>query len=288
MSKNFDENLLYEDVDNGSSLRGILGAFIGALIGSIPWFIAYAFLDFFSAWLGALVGFTSLYGYKKMGGVKDTKKATVVTLLTSAAAIVISMISALLFLLVREPDFIEVAEEFNVPVLSLAWSAVFSVDSLPYILPNLGIGLFLGVLGIFFTRNSVLKYTEPDKYEERFMSPLKMQGTESDSDSESVVSDFTVREKKSTLIALYVCAAIFIIFAAGLLIVAGYIIIEEDEDIGLAVLFSVMGLVFLFVSVLLISHKKRRVLVRGTGIEASPVLGKTKYFSVDEIGTARP
>lgn len=85
---------------NGSKLFGILFAFIGGLIGSIPWVLVYVFLERIQALLVILVGICAFYGY--ILGNKDItfKGAIIVVLVALVAATLVSfgVIPAILIL----------------------------------------------------------------------------------------------------------------------------------------------------------------------------------------------
>ena len=52
---------------DGSILKGVLGAFLGALIGSIPWVLIYMF-GYLASIGGILIGMGAVFGYKKLSG----------------------------------------------------------------------------------------------------------------------------------------------------------------------------------------------------------------------------
>ena len=53
---------------NGSYGLGILGAFLGGLLGAVPTILLLVFLNVISAWLCALIPLAAYYGYKLLGG----------------------------------------------------------------------------------------------------------------------------------------------------------------------------------------------------------------------------
>ena len=56
-----------EALRDGSIFKGIIGAFFGALIGSIPWVAIYLF-GYVTSLGGILIGAGAVYGYKKLSG----------------------------------------------------------------------------------------------------------------------------------------------------------------------------------------------------------------------------
>ena len=74
----------------GNKLLGILYAFLGSLLGSIPWVLVYTFLDRISAFLVILVGIFAFYGY--FIGNKDVtfKDALIIVVIALIAATLVS------------------------------------------------------------------------------------------------------------------------------------------------------------------------------------------------------
>ena len=61
---------------------GILGAIIGAILFSIPWIIAYVYLNYILSLLAMVIAFGSFYFYKLFGG-EVTKKTSIVVTISS-------------------------------------------------------------------------------------------------------------------------------------------------------------------------------------------------------------
>lgn len=70
---------------DGSIFKGVLGAFLGALIGSIPWVLIYMF-GYLASIGGILIGMGAVFGYKKLSGRVGT--ACVVSAVVFAALMV--------------------------------------------------------------------------------------------------------------------------------------------------------------------------------------------------------
>ena len=60
-------------------LRGAAGAFLGALVGAVPWFLIGR--GWISMWLGALISLASFYAYRLFKGAHHTTFATVTVIL---------------------------------------------------------------------------------------------------------------------------------------------------------------------------------------------------------------
>ena len=64
-----------EPVQEKHLFNGIIGAIIGAMLGSIPWILLEIFTGFYAAVLGILIGYMAFFLYKSFGGpiTKNTK-----------------------------------------------------------------------------------------------------------------------------------------------------------------------------------------------------------------------
>ena len=56
-----------EALRDGTTLKGVLGAIIGGLVGAIPWVVLYM-LGYVAALGGVFIGAGAVYGYKKLSG----------------------------------------------------------------------------------------------------------------------------------------------------------------------------------------------------------------------------
>lgn len=79
---------------SGSVVAGILGAAIGALVGVIPWALAFYF-GWFMAFLGYVVGIASKKGYELFKG-KDSKAKPIFVIICSLVAVVVAEIAVYL------------------------------------------------------------------------------------------------------------------------------------------------------------------------------------------------
>lgn len=68
---------------------GILGAIIGAILFSIPWIIAYVYLNYILSLLAMVIAFGSFYFYKLFGG-EVTKKTSIVVTISSLLSITLA------------------------------------------------------------------------------------------------------------------------------------------------------------------------------------------------------
>lgn len=69
------QDISNEPITEKHLFNGIIGAFIGAIIGSIPWILIEILTGFYAAVLGILIGYSAFFLYKTFGGPlnKNTK-----------------------------------------------------------------------------------------------------------------------------------------------------------------------------------------------------------------------
>ncbi|MDR2514283.1 MAG: hypothetical protein LBD02_03625 [Christensenellaceae bacterium] len=129
------------------ALTGLIGAVLGAAVGSIPWIIAY-----FNGWivgmLAFLIGFCAFFGYRLFHGPKKRGAAITTVYLVSIGMILAVKVGLVITYLFMEGYIIDME--------TIAW--VFSQgDMLRDLLISLGLG-FAGMLGV---NQHIAKYTVP-------------------------------------------------------------------------------------------------------------------------------
>ena len=72
-------------------LKGILGAFLGAILFGIPWVIVYVYGEYILSILALLIAFGSFKFYKLFGG-KITKKTSLISRIKNSAAIIMPLV----------------------------------------------------------------------------------------------------------------------------------------------------------------------------------------------------
>ena len=132
---------------NGNYALGILGAIIGALIGSIPTILLMLLANRISAWLYALIPLAAYYGYKLLIGK-----------MTKGVVIPVVIIASLLMVIVVElvVVFITVGREYN------NWMGFgefvrlyFNVMSFGDILSDIALPLVFTGIGIFISWDQI-------------------------------------------------------------------------------------------------------------------------------------
>ncbi len=91
-----------DEQKNNKVVLGIIGAVIGAFIGTIPWILVYVFANYIIALLSVLIAIGSFYGYK-ITKAKMDKKMPYIIAISSVLAITVSVFIIIpLALLARE------------------------------------------------------------------------------------------------------------------------------------------------------------------------------------------
>ena len=89
------------NLQNGSYALGILGAFLGMIVGSIPSFLTIAFMEMEYAVLFALIPLCAYFGYKLMRG-KMNKVALVVSILMAILGVFLLYFEVIAFSAMKE------------------------------------------------------------------------------------------------------------------------------------------------------------------------------------------
>ena len=280
-----------EEESKGSTVLGIIGAFLGAVVGAVPWFLASTFAHFFIGYLGFLVGWAAAFGYGKLHGRRSYRFAMVTVVICSILALVLADFASYMFVLCTDADWQETAYYYGVPVYVLAAILVTAPENLHLILPNLLIGLLIGILGVVSCRVYVRNYTQSgelgrrpvptmDPNSEIAMANARENATrwaKPASTGLELPRQFAVRAPRFQL----VCGIIFLAFAILLLLFA-LLLMTTGEDAVLILL--ILGLVLVVESLALVLRAiNKRLEVDGSELCAYTTLGKATPFRVDDI-----
>lgn len=139
-----------------NTLSGLLGAFAGALVGSIPLMLFYNW-GYFVGWLGVLISFCATLGYERLEGKRG--KLKIVTIITVsiigiALAQYLSLLGAMHQFLEGE-GVIAVARRLNSMIIHN------TAHLRGRLLNDLGIGLFFAILGLI----GMMKFRHPHEKE---------------------------------------------------------------------------------------------------------------------------
>lgn len=162
------------EIDDSSSsgyLTGFIGALIGAVVGAIPWFLVAYFADLYVGWLGFLIGWASLFGYKLLHGVKKTGYATAVIFICSLVCIVFATFGIYVVALFQEPEVVEYANALGLSKIRFTFEAMKMPEVMPTVLKDFAIALIVGIVGVVTTKGQINVYTgkvpAKDKKEEQ-------------------------------------------------------------------------------------------------------------------------
>ena len=279
-------------VGQGSALLGILGALGGALVGCIPWFLASTFASFFVGWLGFLVGVAACCGYKLLGGKKSTRFAMVTVIVCSLLTLFAAEIASWMYVLCSDPDWQADAAWYGIPVARMAWESICMPDNWGIILPNMLMGMAIGLLGVFSARQKVIAYTEPERAA-RLARPVEPAASQAAQANEAVgfavPGSFTVTDKKwvKVLVRVFgvVCTLCFGLMLVG--IVADSVDNPQDWTAAETVIFSIVALCLMALGVVIFAQARRRLVVEEEIFSYLPAFGGARTFSAADIAGMR-
>lgn len=145
-------------------LRGAAGAFLGAVIGAIPWVLVGSF-GWISMWLGLLISTASFYGYRTLKGAHHTAFATTVVILFS----ILAMLGASLATTVISWWSSGVCTSLSQAMATMG--SYLAGGGLLTVLRNSGIGLLFGLLGLLGIKRHILDYTHEPRFLRRRKEP---------------------------------------------------------------------------------------------------------------------
>lgn len=267
----------------GSYPLGLIGALLGAVVGAVPWFLASTFTNFFIGWLGFLVGWCACWGYQKCRGARRTGYAMTVVILCSIFAIVLSDFASNMYLLCTDFEWQRAARYEHISVYQLAAGALLMPENLQYILPNLGIGLLIGGLGIFSARRQVLEYTDPKRAAElAARAAPAFQPAALGTTGMSLPYSFTVRMNKSTRNAGKILMGV-----AGALVALLVVIGAVTDSLGEVLpVTAILGLILVLEAVFLLRMGQNfRLEVEGERLRFVTRGGKVREFAAGDIGS---
>lgn len=279
-------------VKQGSALMGILGALAGALVGAIPWFLASTFASFFVGWLGFLVGVAACCGYKLLGGKKSTRFAMVTVIVCSLLALFAAEIVSWMYVLCSDPDWQADAAWYGIPVARMAWESICMPDNWGIILPNMLMGMVIGLLGIFSARQKIMAYTEPERAA-RLARPVEPAASQAAQANEAVgfavPGSFTVTDKKWVKVLVRVIG-VACILGFGLMLVgviASSVDDPQDWTAAETVIFSIVALCLMALGVVIFAQARRRLVVEEEIFRYLPAFGGARTFSAADIAGMR-
>lgn len=267
-----------EDEAQGSRVLGILGAVIGAAVGAVPWFLVSTFAGWFVGWLGFLVGWAACVGYRKLGGYRSTRFATAAVIVASILALLLAEVASFIYAVCADADCQTVAAYHRISTFHLALLFLQVADVWRDLLPNLLIGMAVGVLGVFSARSHVLKYTDPEKAARMRAAQAAGCAPETFTTGMALPSSFTVRGRTAATVAGVICAVFF-----GLLLAASAVIaligLENPADMLFPVI--VFG-ALLALGVFMVLRAQARIEVTENSVRCYNGFGKWTEFHISE------
>ena len=279
-----------EEESKGSAVLGIIGALLGAVVGAVPWFLASTFTHFFIGYLGFLIGWASAFGYGKLHGRRSYRFAMVTVVICSILALVLADFASNMVALCTDADWQETAYYYGVPVYVLAAILITAPENLHLILPNLLIGLLIGILGVVSCRVYVRNYTESGELGRRPAAPIMNTSSEiamanarananrwaqPASTGLELPRQFAVRTPKM----FTVCGIAFVAFSVLFLLFALMLATMGDA----VILFVLVAVIMIESLWMLLQGLNKRLEVDGGELCAYSALGKGTPFRADDI-----
>lgn len=276
-----------EPEEKGSAVLGILGALLGAIVGTIPWFLASTFADFFIGWLGFLTAVASAWGYRKLHGRRSLTFATVTVILCSMLTLFGAEIASWMYVLCTDPEWQADAAYFGVSVARLAWESILMPENWGVILPSLGVGMLIGLLGVLSVRPSVKQYVTGQGAAAIPAQPGWGSAVQAEIPAAEgpLPTAVTVRDKKWVRVLLRVIGIVDLVFFAGLelLMVIGTLAEPESGDGGTLAAVTVVFLLCAALGVFLVCNARRKLVVEGSTLSYLPTFGAARTFSFSDV-----
>ena len=83
-------------------LTGIIGAFIGGMIASIPWILVYVYGNMILSLLAIIIAFGALKGYQLLKGYEDNKLPIIIVIISLVCVTISTLVIIPLLLLAKE------------------------------------------------------------------------------------------------------------------------------------------------------------------------------------------
>lgn len=124
---------------NGNIVTGTIGAFIGALIATIPWILMYVQGGMILSVLAVIVAAGALFGYKKLNGVID-KRLPIIISAASILSVVFATLLIIPLLLLKKEGF-----DMSIDNLKLLYE---NEEFISAIIKDLIVSILFTILGI--------------------------------------------------------------------------------------------------------------------------------------------
>lgn len=143
-----DQNEQRKQQDNGSYLKGTIGALLGALIGAVVWAVVLI-AGYVASIIGLLIGWLSDKGYRLLGG-RNGKGKIAILIVAVILGVVIGTLGADAIRIAQMINEGEVVATFaDIPMLLVALIVGDEVYQ-SALLSNIGMGLLFAALGVYW------------------------------------------------------------------------------------------------------------------------------------------
>lgn len=275
-----------EETPKGSVILGIVGAFLGAVVGAVPWFLASTLTSFFIGYLGFLIGWAAAFGYGKFHGRRSYPLAMVTVVVCSVAALVLADFASNMLSLCTDYEWQRAARYYGVSVAELAFVSIIDPENLHVILPNLIMGLLIGLLGVASCRQYVKQYTQSGQVANRPNSPINpavagaVNGwAQPASTGLGLPRQFSVRVPKRTMVTGIVLAVLSVVLLVLSVLVG---IMEEMGGTTLLLVFVWLWILALSIA-LILRGKNWRLEVDGDRLCVYNAFNRPTEFHVSDI-----
>lgn len=132
-------------------VKGIFGAFVGAILGSFPWIAVDIVFEMYAAVLGFLIGASALFFYQKFGGRVVKSTHAIIVGMTIFGIIFANLVIATYILI--NVDALLVLDNYLI--------LYTDPEIAPMMLGNLALGLFIGLLSLPAIFKKITKEQQP-------------------------------------------------------------------------------------------------------------------------------
>lgn len=134
------------ETTGSNRLLGILGAMLGALVGSIPALLLIVFLNMVSAWLYALVAICSYYGYKLFKGKMDKWVVLIVIICTLLAPFFVEQVQFFFYYHTYTGTWLPPHQSIALYFEVMSFGDMMADLAMPLLFTGLGILFSLGII----------------------------------------------------------------------------------------------------------------------------------------------
>ncbi len=179
--KTEEDSETHANQTGASVFTGFIGAFIGAIVGILPYFLLAYFTNIYVGYAALLSGLCAFLGYRIFRGSRRSKVALAAVIVASLCAIVTASVFASLFTLYQDVATELYAGNVSMPQMLKDYplrdmmQLYLFRDTLDLINPpvlaevcaglweDLGFTLLFGMVGVLVSRKSLINYCVPKK-----------------------------------------------------------------------------------------------------------------------------